>query len=114
VNAEDRLDAALAGDIAAYAASPEVQALVRTGDEVGGALGAWTLDPGTRARIYASALAMAGASGFANRLRAFGLDRRVQAIAGGAVVTFATATAVGVAIARGKRHPTATPAVLGA
>ncbi len=112
MNTEDRLDAALAGDMAAFAASPEVQALLRTGDEVGGALAAWTLDPGTRARIHAATLAMGGVSGFGDRLRALRLNRRVRAIAGGSVVTFAAATAVGVAIARGRRHPTATPAAV--
>ena len=78
--------------------------LVATGDEVGGALAAWALDPMQRAQIYAAALAIADASGFGDRLRAFGLDRRVQAIAGGAVVTLAAAAAVSVAIARGRRH----------
>jgi hypothetical protein len=104
VNVEDRLAAALGGDMIAFAASPEVLGLVDTGDEVGGALAAWSLDPGERAQIYAAALAMVDASRFGVRLRAIGLDRRVQAIAGGAVVTLAAATAVGVAIARGRRH----------
>lgn len=104
MNVEDRLDAALAGDMAAFAASPEVPGLLDTGDEVGGALAARSLDPGERAQIYAAALAMVDASGFGVRLRAIGLDRRVQAIAGTAVVTLAAATAVSVAIARGRRH----------
>jgi hypothetical protein len=104
VSVEDRLDAALTGDMVAFAASPEVSGLVATGDEVGGALAAWALDPMQRAQIYAAALAIADASGFGDRLRAFGLDRRVQAIAGGAVVTLAAAAAVSVAIARGRRH----------
>jgi hypothetical protein len=103
VNVEDRLDAALAGDMVAFAASPDVLRLVDTGDEVGGALAAWSLDPVKRARIYATALAIGDASSFGVRLRTIGLDRRVQAIAGGAVVTLA-ATAVSVAIARGRRH----------
>ena len=34
MNVEDRLDAALGGDILAFAASPEVPGLVDTGDEV--------------------------------------------------------------------------------
>jgi len=104
VSVEDRLDAALTGDMVAFAASPEVSGLVATGDEVGGALAAWALDPMQRAQIYAAALAIADASGFGDRLRAFGLDRRVQAIAGGTVVTLAAAAAVSVAIARGRRH----------
>ncbi len=104
MSVEDRLDAALTGDMVAFAASPEVSGLVATGDEVGGALAAWALDPMQRAQIYAAALAIADASGFGDRLRAFGLDRRVQAIAGGAVVTLAAAAAVSVAIARGRRH----------
>jgi hypothetical protein len=104
VSVEDRLDAALTGDMVAFAASPEVSGLVATGDEVGGALAAWALDPMQRAQIYAAALAIADASGFGDRLRAFGLDRRVQAIAGGAVVTLAAAAAVSVAIMRGRRH----------
>ena len=37
-----------------------------------------------------------------------GLDRRVQAIAGGAVVTLAAAAAVSLAITRGRRHDPAT------
>lgn len=101
---EDRLDAALAGDMIAFAASPEVSGLVNTGDEVAGALAAWSLRAGKRAQIHAAALAIADASGFSVRLRAFGLDRRVQAVAGGAVVTLAAAAALSVAIARGRRH----------
>ena len=89
---------------------PEIPGLVDTGDEVAGALATWDLDAAKRAEIYATALAIAGASGFAGRVRALGLDRRVQAIAGGAVVTLAAA-AVSLAIARGRRHD---PAVLGA
>jgi hypothetical protein len=111
MNSEDRLDAALGGDIVAFAASPEVSGLVDTGDEIGGAFAAWTVDPERRAQIYAAALAIADASGFGVRVRTLGLDRRVQAIAGGAVVTLAAAAAVGVAIARGRRHD---PAALGA
>lgn len=113
MTSEDRLDAALAGDMAAFAASQEVQSLVAIGDEISGALAAWTLDPGTRARIHESALALATAAGFGDGLRALGLDRRVQAIAGGAVVTLAAA-AMSVAIARGRRHRSSTPAPLGA
>jgi hypothetical protein len=108
MNVEDRLDAALAGNMVAFAAAPEVPGLVDTGDEVGGALAGWTLDPGKRAEIYSAALAIVDASGFGVRIRAIGLDRRVQAIAGGAVVTLAAATAVSVAIARGRRHHLAT------
>jgi hypothetical protein len=104
VNFEDRLDAALAGDMIALVASPEVSALVDTGDEVAGALAAWSLEAGKRAQLRAAALAIADASGFSVRLRAFGLDRRVQAIAGGTVVTLAAAAALSVAIARGRRH----------
>ncbi len=104
MNVEDRLDAALAGDMIALAASTEVSGLVDTGDEVAGALAAGTLDSGKRAQIYAAALAIADASGFGDRIRALGLDRRVQAIAGGTVVTLAAAAAVSVAIARGRRH----------
>jgi hypothetical protein len=104
VNLEDRLDAAFAGDMGAFAASVEIPGLVDTGDEVGTALAVWTLDPARRAEIYAAALALADASGFGDRIRAIGLDRRVQAIAGGAVVTLAAATAVSLAIARGRRH----------
>jgi len=111
VNVEDRLDGALAGDMIAFAASPEVAGLVDTGDEVSAALATWTLDPETRSRIYESALAMTGTSGVGARIRALGLDRRMQAIAGGAVVTMAAAAAVSVAIARGRRHD---PAPLGA
>ena len=103
MNIDDRLDAALGGDVVAFAASPEVSALVDTGDEVVGAFAGWTLDPARRADIYAAALAIADAAGFGGRVRALGLDRRVQAIAGGAVVTLAAAAAV--AIARGRRHP---------
>ena len=108
MNMEDRLDAALAGNVVALAAAPEVPGLVDTGDEVGGALAGGTLDPGKRAEIYSAALAIVDASGFGMRMRAIGLDRRVQAIAGGAVVTLAAATAVSVAIARGRRHQPAT------
>jgi len=62
MNVEDRLDAALAGNVAAFAA-PEIPGLVDTGDEVGGALAGWTLDPGKRAEIYSAALAIVDASG---------------------------------------------------
>jgi hypothetical protein len=108
---EDRLDMALDGDAFAYAASAEVQALVDTGDEVIGAMAAWSLDPGTRARIYATAVSRAGTFRLGDSLRTLGLDRRVQAIAGGAVVTLAAV--LGFAIARGRRHAP-TSAVLGA
>jgi hypothetical protein len=104
VNVEDRLDAALDGDMLAVAAAPEVSGLVETGDEIGSAFAAWTLNPARRADIYAAAVAIADAAGFGVRVRALGLDRRVQAVAGGAVVTLAAAAAVGVAIARGRRH----------
>ena len=59
MNTEDRLDAALSSDIAAFAATSEVRALVATGDEIGDALSQWSLDAATRTRIYAEALAMA-------------------------------------------------------
>lgn len=111
MNTEDRLDAALSSDIAAFAATSEVRALVDTGDEIGDALSQWSLDAATRTRLYAEALAMATVPSLNARLRAVGLDRRVLAIAGGAAVTCAAA-AVSVAIARGRRHP-ATPAALG-
>jgi hypothetical protein len=104
VNIEDRLDGALDGDMLAFAAAPEVSALVDTGDEIATAFAAWTLNPARRADIYAAALAIADAAGFGGRVRALGLDRRVQAVAGGAVVTLAAVAAVGVAIARGRRH----------
>jgi hypothetical protein len=109
VNTEDRLDEALSSDVAAFAASSEVRALVDTGDEIGDALNRWSLDPATRRRLYAEALAMASTPGLNARLRAAGLDRRVLAIAGGAVVTFAAA----VAIARGRRRGSSTRAALG-
>ncbi len=99
---EERLDLALDGDPFAYAGSAEVQALVDTGDEVAGAMAAWSLNPATRARIYATALSQSGSFRLGAGLRALGLDRRVQAIAGGAVVTLAAA--LGFAIARGRRH----------
>ena len=111
---EARLDAALSGERVAFALSPEVRRLVDTGDEVEAALASWTLDPVTRARIYAMALAMVGSPGFGERLRALRLDRRAQAIAGGAVVTVAAAAAVSVAIARGRRQAAGTAAALGA
>lgn len=104
MNIEDRLDAALEGDMVAFVASPEMSGLVDTGDEVDWALTSWTLDPERRDQIYAATLAIADASGFGDRLRALRLDRRIQAIAGGAVVTLAAAAAVSVAIARGRRH----------
>ena len=99
---EERLAMALEGDPFAYATSPEIQGLVDTGDEVIGAMAAWSLDPGTRARIYATAVTRAGSFRLGDSLRALGLDRRFQAIAGGAVVTLAAV--LGVAIARGRRH----------
>ena len=102
MNVEDRLEAALSGDMAAIAASTQVSALVDTGDEVGGMLAAWTLDPRKRAQLYAAALAIADASGLRIRVRSIGLDRRVQALAGGVVVTLAAAA--GLAIARGRHR----------
>lgn len=108
---EDRLDAALEGDPFVYASSVEVQRLVDTGDEVSGALAAWTLDAETRSRLWDVALSRSGPMGLGQRLRALGLDRRAQAIAGGAVVTLAAATAVAVAIARGRRHAPASAAL---
>lgn len=104
MNAEDRLDAALESDLAAFAAAPELRAMIDTGVEIGDTLDLWQLDREARDRIYARAMANARTRGVAARLRAIGLDRRVQALAGGAVVTLAAAAAVGVAIARGRRH----------
>jgi hypothetical protein len=111
---EDLLDAALESDLAALAASPDVRGLIETGAEVGGALGAWRLDSEMRARIYARAIEGAVASGIVARLWALGVDRRVQAIAGGAVVTLAAAAAVGVAVGRGRRRGPASASALGA
>jgi hypothetical protein len=105
VSTEDQLDTALDNDLAAFSAPPELRELIDTGAEVGGALSAWRLDSGARSRIYARAVADAGSPALGPRLRALGLDRRVQAIAGGAVVTIAAATAV--AVARGRRHAAA-------
>jgi hypothetical protein len=104
MNAEDRLDAALESDLAAFAASPDVRAMIDTGVEIGDALEAWALDRAARDRIYARAMAGVSRRGFGARMRSLGLDRRVQALAGGTVVTIAAATAVGVAVARGRRH----------
>jgi maleate cis-trans isomerase len=104
VTREDLLDAALESDLAALAASPELRDLIDTGAEVGGALGGWRLDGDIRARIYAAAIANAVAPGVGARLRALGVDRRAQAIAGGAVVTLAAAAAVGLAVGRGRRR----------
>ena len=104
---EDRLDAALDSDLAALGASPELRDLIDMSAEVGDALDAPRLSPQTRARIYAVAVTHARSRGAGARLRALGLDRRVQAIAGGAVVTLAAATALGVAVARGRHHAAA-------
>jgi len=109
VTAADRLDAALESDLAAFAASADVRAMLETGTEVGNALDAWELDSETKERIYARAMAGARSRGIARSLRSFGLDRRVQAVAGGTVVTLAAA-AVGVAVTRGRRHAPASAA----
>ena len=109
MNVADRLDAAFESDLAAFAASPDVRAMIETGTEIGEALATWELDPGTRERIYARATAGARSRGVAARLRSLGLDRRVQAVAGGTVVTIAAA-AVGVAVTRGRRHSHASAA----
>jgi hypothetical protein len=101
---EDLLDAALDSDLAAFAASPELRDLIDVSAEVGAALAAPRLSSEARARIYAMAISNARPRGAVARLRALGLDRRVQTIAGGALVTLAAATAVGVAVARGRHH----------
>jgi hypothetical protein len=111
---EDLLEAALESDLAAFGAAPDIRDLLETGAEVSGALGAWHLDADTRARIYAAANANAIAPGMNARLRALGFDRRVQAIAGGAVVTLAAAAAVRVAVGRGRRRAPAAASALGA
>jgi hypothetical protein len=111
---EELLDAALENDLAAFAASPDVRELVETGAEVGGALRARRLDSNTRSRIYASAIEHAVAPGIGARLRALRVDRRTQAIAGGALVTLAAAAAVGVALGRGRRRALAPASPLGA
>lgn len=111
---EDLLDTALESDLAALAASPEMRELIETGAEIGGALGAWRLDGDVRARIYAAAIANAVAPGVGARLRALGVDRRAQAIAGGAVVTLAAAAAVGLAVGRGRRRASASASPMGA
>jgi hypothetical protein len=103
MNAADRLDAALQSDLSALGASPDIRAMIDTGIEIGDALDAWELDPGTRELIYARAMAAARTPGVAARLLSLGLDRRVQAVAGGTVVTLAAA-AVGVVVTRGRRH----------
>jgi hypothetical protein len=109
MNAADRLDAALQSDLAALGASPDVRAMIATGVEIGNALDAWELDPQIKERIYAHAMADARSGGVVARLLSLGLDRRVQAVAGGTVVTLAAA-AVGVAVTRGRRHSHATAA----
>jgi hypothetical protein len=109
MNLADRLDSALESDLAAYTASPDVRAMIGTGSEVGEALDAWKLDAGLRERIYARAMANVSSRGLAARLRSLGLDRRVQAVAGGTVVTI-VAAAVGVAVTRGRRHSPASAA----
>jgi hypothetical protein len=101
---EHRLDAALDSDLAAFGASPDLRDLLDMSTEVGDALDAPRLGREARARIYATAVSRARPRGAGARLRALGLDRRVQAIAGGAVVTLAAAAAVGVAVARGRHH----------
>ena len=103
MNATDRLDAALESDLAALGASSDIRAMIATGAEIADALDAWGLDPSTREQIYARAMAAAHTPGAAARLRSLGLNRRVQAVAGGTVVTLAAA-AVGVAVTRGRRH----------
>jgi hypothetical protein len=109
MTAADRLDAALGSDLAAFAASADVRAMIDTGVEIGNALDAWQLDLETKERIYARATAGARSRGVAATLRSLGLDRRVQAVAGGTVVTLAAA-AVGVAVTRGRRHSHASAA----
>ena len=109
MNAADRLDAALASDLAALGAPADLRAMLDTGIEIGHALDAWELDPRTREQIYARAMAAASTPGVAARLRSLGLDRRVQAVAGGTVVTLAAA-AVGVVVTRGRRHSHASAA----
>jgi hypothetical protein len=101
---QDRLDAALDSDVAAYGAPPELRDLLDTWDEVTEAFEAPRLSRATRDRIYAMAVSDVRRRGIGPRLRAIGLDRRVQAIAGGAVVTLAAATAVGIAVIRGRHH----------
>ena len=85
------LAAGLVAAPAAFAASADVRAMLDTGAEVGNALDAWRLDAETRGRIYARAMAGAHNRGVAATLRSLGLDRRVQAVAGGTVVTLAAA-----------------------
>jgi hypothetical protein len=114
VTREELLDAALESDLAAFAASPDVRELIETGAEVGGTLGAWRLDSDTRTRIYAAAIQDAVAPGIGARLRALRVDRRTQAIAGGALVTIAAAAAVGVAVGRGRRRALVPASPLGA
>lgn len=110
MTAADRLDAALESDLAAFAASADVRAMLDTGAEVGNALDAWQLDDDTRERLYIRAMAAARNRSVAATLRSLGLDRRVQAVAGGTVVTLAAAAAVGVAVTRGRRHSHASAA----
>ena len=109
MNAADRLDAALTSDLAALGASSEIRTMIDTGVEIGAALDAWELDSSIKGQIYARAMAAARAPGVAARLRSLGLDRRVQAVAGGTVVTLAAA-AVGVVVTRGRRHSHASAA----
>ena len=111
---EDLLEAALESDLAAFGAAPDIRDLLETGAEVSGALGTWHLDADTRSRIYAAAIADAIAPGMNARLRALGFDRRVQAIAGGAVVILAALAALGVAVGRGRRRAPAAASALGA
>lgn len=109
MNAADRLDAAFQSDLAAFGAPSNIRAMIETGTEIGDALGTWELDPRTRDLIYARAMAAVRTPGVASRLRSLGLDRRVQAVAGGTVVTLAAA-AVGVVVTRGRRHSHASAA----
>jgi hypothetical protein len=83
--------------------------MIQTGAEIVEAFDVWELDPGLRERIYVRAMADARRRSVGARLRSLGLDRRVQAVAGGTAVTIAAA-ALGVAVTRGRRHSHASAA----
>lgn len=102
MKAEDRLDAALAG-AAGMDRALELGGLLEMAGEVEEVLAGQRIDRASRDRLYARALVMAADQRWASRLRALGFDRRLQ-VAGGGVVTIAATAALGLALARGRRH----------
>jgi hypothetical protein len=97
----ERLDAALDGGTAA---GEELRALVALAVELRDGLSGRWLSAAERTFLYDKVMSIAQDHATRAIWRRVRLDRRASAVLGGAVVTLAAAAAIGLAVARDRRH----------